>query len=264
MPREPTEDFEVFCVRRHPRSQFLGGAVVFPGGKVDPSDRDAAWAPLAADAQLFSSTDDQATARAFAIAACREAFEEAAILVATTPMAHEDVVALRDQLEPGAEAFQRVIRRRGLCLDLARLMPFGRWVTPTAESRRFDTRFFLALAPEGQRGAHDAVETTSGFWARPTEVLDQFDRAEVELAPPTHRSLSLLRDARSIDGAFALARSLAKAPICPKLVPVPDRGDGRGPTMALVLPGDEGHDDRDVLVPGPSRFVLRGQRWLPE
>src|SRR5690349_20074482 len=80
---------EVFCVERHKKSGFLGGAIVFPGGKLDEADRDAAWSSLA------TGTDD-ATERALRITACRETLEEAAILLVTGgALAHDDVVALR-------------------------------------------------------------------------------------------------------------------------------------------------------------------------
>jgi 8-oxo-dGTP pyrophosphatase MutT (NUDIX family) len=255
---------EVFCVVRHAKSGFLGGAVVFPGGKVDDTDRDPAWAASTTEAPRFTADDDAAIARAYAVAVCREALEEAAILLTTgAPLAHTDAIALRSLVAQGTP-FRDAIAARALTLDLVALQPFGRWVTPVAESRRFDTRFFLACAPAGQEGAHDAHETTASFWASPREVLRRFDAGELQLAPPTHRSLELLTGAASTREAFALAKRLGVEPICPQLVPLPPvEGEGEA-TMALVLPGDPEHEVHVERVPGLSRFVLRDGRWVPE
>jgi 8-oxo-dGTP pyrophosphatase MutT (NUDIX family) len=255
---------EIFCVVRHVNSGFLGGAVVFPGGKVDLADRDAGWDALATGARSFVPGEDSGLTRAFAVAACREALEEAAILpAASTALTHEDLLALRPLLAKESLGFRAALEARALSLDLAALRPFARWVTPVAESRRFDTRFFLAVAPPGQEGAHDAHETTASFWATPGEVLARFDRGELQLAPPTHRSLELLATVVTTRDALTLAGGLSLEPICPQLVPVPGATESAG-SVALVLPGDPEHDVREARVPGRSRFVLRGERWVPE
>ena len=257
---------EVFCVVRHAKSGFLGGAVVFPGGKVDPLDRDVAWSACARGAVPFVLGEDESITRSYAIAACREALEEAAILLSLgTSLTHAEVLVLRASLAIGPLSLRETLAAKGLSLDLAALHPFGRWVTPVAEGRRFDTRFFLACAPAGQEGAHDAHETTASFWASPAEVLARFDRGELQLAPPTHRSLELLATASSARAAIELAARLGVEPICPKLVPIPASSDEPAPaTMALALPGDPEHEVSVPRVPGASRFVLRGERWVPE
>jgi 8-oxo-dGTP pyrophosphatase MutT (NUDIX family) len=248
---------EVFCVVRHAKSGFMGGAVVFPGGKVDGADREPAWAAIAKGARRFGADDQDDAARAFAIAACREAMEEAAILmVEGAALSESAMLALRAELKAGTP-FRAALEARHLSLDLGALRPFARWVTPVAESRRFDTRFFIAAAPRGQEGAHDAHETTATFWRSPRSVLQSFDRGELQLMPPTHRSLERLATTSCAADALALADGCCLDPICPKLVPV-------GNTMALALPGDREHDVATSRVPGSSRFVLRGERWRPE
>jgi 8-oxo-dGTP pyrophosphatase MutT (NUDIX family) len=257
----------VLCVERHVKSGFLGGALVFPGGKVDAGDRDEAWRAVTtgAVARPFDAAEAPGDARAFGVAACREALEEAAILLAASDdVDHAHAVALREALAKDKGALRDALATRGLSLDLAALHPFARWVTPEAEGRRFDTRFFLARAPTGQTGAHDAFETTASFWGAPAEVLARFDAGEVQLAPPTHRCLELLATVTSTEEACALAGDLDLAPICPKLVTAKGATDGALDTMALVLPGDPEHDVREVRVPGLTRFVLRGDKWLPE
>jgi 8-oxo-dGTP pyrophosphatase MutT (NUDIX family) len=238
---------EVFCVVRHPKSGFLGGAVVFPGGKVDPDDASAEW-----EACVAGGEGEDRPAR---IAGCREALEEAAILpLVGGDVAHADLVDLRTR---DARAIRAFLVERGLRLDLASLHPFARWVTPAAESRRFDTRFYVTALPAGQQGAHDDRETTSSFWASAAEVLARFDEGRVQLLPPTHRTLEILAGARTMAEAIALASRMCEDPICPRLVP-------QEGTFALVLPGDPDHELGETRVPGRSRFVLRGDRWLPE
>jgi 8-oxo-dGTP pyrophosphatase MutT (NUDIX family) len=255
---------EVFCVERHKASGFLGGAVVFPGGKLDERDRDAEWldvvtAPIAPRTPI--APDDESL-RALAIAACREALEEAALLpLAGGEVAHVELVSLRDRIAHGETDLRAFLASRGLRLDLAALRPFARWITPAAESRRFDARFFLAIAGDSQLGAHDERETMASFWASPAEVLRRFDARELQLAPPTHRSLEVLAGARSCADAMAVAAAACLDPICPRLVA---HRDASGDTLALTLPGDPELDVREPRVPGRPRFVLRDGRWLPE
>jgi len=263
--RDRDGELEVFCVVRHAKSGFLGGAVVFPGGKVDHTDRHAGWAAVARGAPRFVEGEDEAVARSFAVAACREALEEAAILPAVSePLSHDETVALRATLgKDGTTTLLGELTRRHVTLDLSRLHAFARWVTPVVESRRFDTRFFLAAATEGQRGAHDAHETTASFWASPREVLRRFDAGELQVAPPTHRCFEVLSAAGSVAEAIARARTHCLDPVCPRLVKVPG-AESRDDTVGLALPGDPEHEVREVRVPGLSRFVLREGRWVPE
>ena len=245
---------EVFCVERQ-KVGFLGGAVVFPGGKLDPSDGDPAWAARS-NAPRAPWTDD--ASRALAIAACREAIEEAAILpLQGRTLAHADLLAWRARLAKKETSLLALLEGSGRSLDLAALLPFARWVTPAAESRRYDTRFYLFVASAVTTGAHDEHETTASFWAAPREVLRRFVAGELQLAPPTHRTLEILDGAGSASSAVAVAARANLEPVCPRLVT-------SGPSVALVLPGDPEHDIRESRSPGKSRYVLHGDRFLPE
>lgn len=259
--REGGDRLEVFCVQRHQGMAFMGGAVVFPGGKLDPADRafrGAATEPVATGARLVDD-GDPATLRALAIAACREAVEEAAILPARHPdgswLDDAAAIAVRDGLE-GGRSLDAELAGRGAILDLAALIPFGRWVTPTAERRRFDARFFLLHLPAGQQGHHDGKETTRGFWDSPAGVLARFAAGEVQLAPPTTRCLELLAGSRSLDDAVGIAAAQSLLPICPQFVPADP--------PVLALPGDPAHPVAEVRIAGPTRFVLRDGRFVSE
>ena len=251
---------EVFCVERHKKSAFLGGAIVFPGGKLDAGDSDAAWATCATqpNARAAQLSKDERALRALAVAACRETLEEAAILpVHGGTVTHDELLALR----AANTSILAFLQARGMLLDLAALHPMARWVTPKAEARRYDTCFFLMVLPPGQLGAHDDHETMASFWAHPTNVLERFAAGTVQLAPPTHRTLEILASCKRAADAVALARASCLDPICPELLP---HVDGTGETLALVLPGDPAHSLREARVPGRSRFVLRDGKWLPE
>jgi hypothetical protein len=193
-----------------------------------------------------------------AVAACRESLEEAAILpIQGGIVTDAELSSLRRAQDKDTSALRAHLEKNGLALDLAALHPFARWITPAAENRRFDARFFVAVAPEGQTGAHDESETMASFWAAPRAVLERFDAGEVQLAPPTHRTLEILSASKTAQAAIEQAKRFTLEPICPRLVKHED-------TMALTLPGDPEHDVREARVTGTSRFVLRDGRFRPE
>ncbi len=254
---------EIFCVERQ-KIGFLGGAVVFPGGKLDASDLDPEWersvTPPRARGAAFAR--DGTELRGLAVAACREALEEAAILpVAGAAPTHADLLDWRSRLAERVSTLRPILAARGLKIDLASLHPFARWITPVAESRRFDTRFFLFAASAAVTGVHDDHETTASFWALPSEVLARHARRELVLPPPTHRTLEILSAARDARDAVAIASVACLEPVCPRVVV---QRDAQGETVAIVLPGDPEHDVRVVRAPGKSRYVLRDGRFFPE
>jgi 8-oxo-dGTP pyrophosphatase MutT (NUDIX family) len=262
--RDGVPGLEVFFVLRHTKSSFLGGAVVFPGGKVDPSDEDAAWdaratAPHPRTEAMVAGVDghDAPSARALAVAACRETLEEGRILPLDAPIGDAEVEALRLALLASPGSLGAALAQRGRNLALDALVPWARWVTPEAEARRFDARFFLLELPAGQVGRHDEHETTMSFWGRPAEVLERFMRGEIFLAPPTTRTLELLAACPDVRAARAVAMEQSLLPVCPSFQP----GDE---APFLALPGDPAHDVRERRVSGPTRFVLRDGRFVSE
>ena len=228
----------------------MGGLLVFPGGKVDAEDHDPEW-----DGLIHGHKD------AYAIAAERETLEEACMLhVSGKTVEHEVLLHLRAELAKDPKALRAFLRTNEWKLDLSALVSLSRWITPTAESRRFDARFYVAVAPAGQPGAHDEHETVKSFWASPAEVLARWAKGDVALAPPTHATLAHLATCKTPEAALSFAAGATKEPICPKLVK-------HGDTLALTLPGDPEHEvaERRIFESGgPSRYVLRGERWMPE
>ena len=260
--RDAHPGVEVFCVKRHAKSGFMGGAVVFPGGKVDAADRAEAWArqSTALSPRVRALAELETDARGYAIAALRELLEEGAMLpVAGGALDDAGALALRDALAAGA-ALSELLAGRGLRADVARLEAIARWVTPAAETRRYDTRFYLLACPEGQSGRHDEHETTTSFWKRPSEVLELWERGEVFLAPPTARTLDVLSPAESVESALEIARSEPLDPLCPFFT-------REGDSVLLALPGDPLYPElhpEPVDPRAPTRFVMQDGRFVPQ
>lgn len=257
--RDGSEGLEVFAIVRHAKSGFLGGAAAFPGGKVDASDEGEAWdALVVGEAPGWPGDPDPlpVSPRALAVAACREALEETALLPSVPGIDGDAALGLRASLGE-ARSFATALSERGLRLDLSALVPFARWVTPRAEARRFDAVFFLLGLPSGQVGESDAHETTQGFWARPADLLAKWEKGELFMAPPTTRSLEILAASADVASALAAARSQSLRVVMPEFVPSETGG-------LLALPGDPLHPVREKRVPGTTRFVLRDGRFVGE
>jgi 8-oxo-dGTP pyrophosphatase MutT (NUDIX family) len=151
-----------------------------------------------------------------------------------------------------------------ITIDPASLVFFAHWITPSAEPKRFDARFYVAAMPPGQEARHDTVETVDALWATPAEVLRRYGLGELKLPPPTIRNLEDLAPHGSVEAALSWARTRPVSPILPKLIPV----DG---TIAIVFPWDPEYPtlpgDGEPIAPahavaqGASRFVLAEGRW---
>jgi 8-oxo-dGTP pyrophosphatase MutT (NUDIX family) len=253
--RDVAGGIEVFCVRRHGKSAFMGGVVVFPGGKLDAADGAAHALGNGVHPRAAQFADDAAHASALTICACRESLEEAALLPCDPDIDAAHAERLRSDLTHHAD-FAKLLRSEGLTLRTADLVPFARWITPEAEARRYDARFFVTRRPAGQEGRHDDHETTSSMWATPARLLEAFHRGDLVLAPPTLRTLELLLPLATVEQAMELASTQSLLPIRPRLVP-------HDPPM-LTLPGDPTHEHDDVRVAGATRFVLRDGKFVSE
>jgi 8-oxo-dGTP pyrophosphatase MutT (NUDIX family) len=208
--RDGRDGLEVFMVRRTDAAVFSPGAHVFPGGALDREDRRVEF-------ELRCDGLDDATASAilgvptgglgYFVAAARECFEEAGLLLARRDgelVADVDRYrAHRDALNSGERSMHDVCVAASLTLAVDLLMPFGHWITPVGPPRRFDTRFFVAPAPAGQDPSHDGQETTEGLWMRPANVLAAADRGHVDLIEPTRHTLSALAEHDCVDDVFA-------------------------------------------------------------
>jgi 8-oxo-dGTP pyrophosphatase MutT (NUDIX family) len=197
--------FEVLMVKRHHQIDFAAGALVFPGGKSHAGDHDPAWADHAIGWE--SVGDDGAPLR---IAAIREAYEEAGVLLARDAAgeiyAGEAAIDVRAAVAEDRVAFLDVIRELGLKLDLSALTIFARWITPPLMSKRFDTWFYVAHAPAAQLAVCDGHEAVDAEWIAPGEALALAASGQRKVIFPTRMNLQLLAESVSAAGAIDTAR----------------------------------------------------------
>ena len=199
-------DLQVLMLKRNARSIFVGDMWVFPGGAVDPED-----GTPEADAVVEGLTDTQASKSlgidkggvAFWVAALRETFEEAGILLARTPGddrlvdlspsdTEERFATYRAGVNAGEVDFVSMVREQGLVLDGSGVHYVCRWVTPLGAPRRYDTRFFVTAMPEGQQALHDDDEAVHHEWIRPAEALALNESDEMLMMTPTVSMLNRL------------------------------------------------------------------------
>ena len=226
--------FEVLMVKRHHQIDFASGALVFPGGKTHAGDDDPAWA-----GHVLGWGDFDAVQRGLRIAAIREVFEEAGILLArhTDGSAMGDDVApmaVRKAVDAGTTAFLDVVKDLDAKLDLHALTVFARWITPPLTPKRFDTWFYAAHAPADQLAACDGRETVDAEWIAPSEVLRLAAAGERKVIFPTRMNVQLLAESTSAEDCLAQARARTLVTVLPQ---IQSRDSGR----VLVLPPDAGY-----------------------
>jgi 8-oxo-dGTP pyrophosphatase MutT (NUDIX family) len=247
--RDGPDGFEVLMLRRNLRSDFVGGAYVFPGGGVDEADS----GPLA-ESLVIGPSDDVASRRlglergglAYYVACLRELFEEAGLLVVCdaggVPQALSDTRTVermaqhRRSVNERSQRFLDMMQTENLLLDLRELEYVAHWVTPVGPPRRFDTRFFVALAPTGQVATHDAGETVADTWVRPVDALEAQLRGEFEMILPTIRNLQSIAHFNSAKDVLDYARAKSDIPrIEPRIVNVDNE-------LRILTPGDDGYE----------------------
>jgi 8-oxo-dGTP pyrophosphatase MutT (NUDIX family) len=254
--RDGAAGLEVFMLRRALGASFAGGVYVFPGGRVDAADHAGELEAICDD------LDDQAASArlgvdrgglAFWVAAIRECFEEAGVLLAR-PDDGDDAIRFDD---PSTEHRFGVARRavhsgerslvdlcagEGLRLITGLVQYVAHWITPIGEPKRFDTRFFLALAPAAQEPLHDDSETIASLWVTPRDALARGAAGELELYLPTIRNLEFLDQHASAEAALAAGAAIASPPaIMPRMR---YRDDGR--FLGIVLPDDADYESTPV------------------
>lgn len=225
--------FEVLMVKRHHQIDFASGALVFPGGKTEAGDSDPAWSGHCADWEAFAPDE-----RVLRIAAIREAFEEAGILLATGSGAlwsnEADVMAARGSVERGERPFLDLVSSLNVKLDLSALTRFARWITPVMMPKRFDTHFFLAVAPSDQLAICDGRETVDAEWVAPNEALALAETGARTIIFPTRMNLKLLGESLDAGAAVAAARRRPEVTVTPWV-------EQRPTGSVLVIPPDAGY-----------------------
>ncbi|MFD8016104.1 NUDIX hydrolase [Streptomyces sp. NPDC059762] len=240
---------EVHMLRRRASMAFAGGAYAYPGGGVDPRDEQPVrWAgPALEEWADRLGLDDPAQAQAVVCAAVRETFEEAGVLLAgETPdtvvgdTTGEGWERDRAALVARELSFADFLDRRGLALRSDLLGAWARWITPEFEQRRYDTWFFVAALPEGQRTRDVSGEADRTVWIRPADAAAGYDRGELTMMPPTIATLRSLQPCSTAAEALAAA---GKQSMTPVLAHARVEGD----QVVLTWPG---HDEFTKRVGG--------------
>jgi 8-oxo-dGTP pyrophosphatase MutT (NUDIX family) len=253
--RDGSEGIEVFMVERHREIDFASGALVFPGGKVDPEDSDAAWGELAAQGPA-------APDRSLFVAAGRETFEEAGLMLARqrgrqaivdADAAHRLVDRHRAGLLKREATFIDIVRGEGLELALDLMVPFAHWITPERVPKRFDTHFFLIAAPVVQLGAHDGGESVEGLWITPQRALSDAEAGIRTLVFATRMNLTKLARYSTVAEAVSVTRSKPVVTVMPKV-----KGSPQG--RFLQIPAEADYGVTEVFVEEGSRFGMPALR----
>jgi 8-oxo-dGTP pyrophosphatase MutT (NUDIX family) len=249
--RDGAKGIEVFMVVRHHEIDFASGAIVFPGGKVDAQDGSEDWQDLAAEAPA-------APQRAFFVAAGRETFEEAGLVLARrrgslelvdAAAADRLVAGHRGRLLKGEASFADILRGEGLTLALDLMVPFAHWITPEPMPKRFDTHFFLIAAPVSQVGAHDGTESVEGLWIAPQDALAEAEAGRRTLVFATRMNLAKLARYRTVADAVAATRAKPVVTVVPRVKRTPE---GRW----LQIPAEADYGVTEVFVGDGSTFGM--------
>jgi len=283
--KEP-EGFEVFLLKRHEKSSFMGGNFVYPGGRVDRDDGSLESCSLSKgitfeEAQkILGGITSPEEGFAYWIAGIRELFEEAGILLAYDQSGNffqfknrdeqERFLNYRNSLQQGKMTICEMAQKEKLSLALDQLHYYAHWITPEARSERFDTRFFLAHYPLGQEASHDQKETTAGVWLTPRKALEENLKGEVILSPPTLKTLEDLSRFKTIDEVFSSQKMKDIRPILPILTKI-----SSGPLIIFPwdpeyeiyqkggIPVHLDHGQPSQRGDNTTRLILKEGIWLP-
>ena len=243
--RDAEAGLEVFMVQRHHQIDFASGALVFPGGKVDERDADQA---IRATSPGAADLDD--VELAFRVAAVREAFEECGVLLARPRGSRALVDAARLEtldsrwrvpLVKNDATMAEMVAAEDLDIAVELLVPFAHWITPPMMPKRFDTKFYVAIAPSDHLALHDGEESVNSVWITPAEAIADGRAKRRTVIFPT--LMQLVKLERSTSAASALADALADTilTVTPELVDTPDG-------QALRIPAEAGYGITQVLI----------------
>jgi 8-oxo-dGTP pyrophosphatase MutT (NUDIX family) len=252
--RESSGELEVLMMRRDSALSFMAGMWVFPGGRLDPADASPAIRKRIRDIPDPGRDDlrareggalDADTALALTVAACRETFEEAGVLLARDatgrPCDPGRVAALqtrREAVASNASEFAALLESEDLYLDLAPLVYWSHWITPSVEPKRFDTRFFAIAVPPGQGASADLGELTHHEWVQPARAEEAIASGLIRVVPPTLLTLEDLAESHArhgdLEAMLAAERGRPAPPVMPRIA-------AQGEEIHVLMPWDPGY-----------------------
>ncbi len=237
--RDSAEGLEVFMVVRHHQIDFASGALVFPGGKVDPRDRHENVRGLVDGAEDLDDWEF-----AMRVAAIREAYEECGVLLARDEKTGALVNAARltelehrrDALNKGEIGISDMLAEEGLRLAADLLTPYAHWITPNMMPKRFDTRFYLALAPEDHLAVHDGSESVDSVWIKPLDAVREAEEGKRTIIFPTRVNVQKLGRHANATHAIETARAARIVTVEPQVT----KNEAGEPV--LRIPVEAGYD----------------------
>ena len=239
-------DLQVFMMERHANTAFAGGMWVFPGGSVDATDDSTEFQAISihrSDVQASQLMGLEFGGLAYYIAAIREAFEEAGILLAlekdtllpldlSRPDVKKRFQRHRDDINDSSRNFIEIIKDEKLIMDAGEMHYIARWITPAGPPRRFDARFFIARMPVNQTPIHDDGELVHSKWISPKQVLSKAKTEEMVLMSPT---LRMVKNLALFDSAVQVIESASANQVDQLARVLPD-------TRVIVMPGEDGYE----------------------
>ena len=243
--RDQSDGIEVLMVQRTRKADFAGGALLFPGGKVDATDYE-----VIRSGRCALESDIPENLRALRVAGVREVFEEANVLFVKEDGAEELITNGRaDAIS--AKYRQPLLNNEVTLLDIAeaenlkiasdRLVPFAHWITPVKGQKRFDTHFLVARAPQGQLALHDGSETLETVWIAPATAIADAEAGARRIVFPTRMNLKKVGQAATADEAVALAVRTPVVTVLPEVHEV----DGK---RHLKIPIEAGYGLSEAVV----------------
>lgn len=287
LTRDSSEGIQVLLLQRTWDASFMPGFYVFPGGAVDEADqRCDRFLTGGDDAAISHDLGIEAGGSHYMVAAIRESFEEAGVLLALDdnggflPQDHP-VFAERDAMIAGDQTLAGICHQYNLDLPVDRLAYLAHWITPPGPPRRFDTRFFVAVMPEGQTPAHDRIETIDHVWLTPEQAMDEHRQGTRLFASPTLRTLRILAGFKTTSDLLRHAQAQPPRPAPSKPWPATRQGkpvqvepgtpafeevnkidpEGRGHALAEIVPGEAVQLAEGVIrltCPNPSAMTGPG------
>ncbi|MBN1614902.1 MAG: hypothetical protein JW950_10595 [Deltaproteobacteria bacterium] len=267
--------YEILLMRRHSNQSFMGGAYVFPGGRLDDADCDPGLhryikgITAGCACRLLQEPDlPEDRALGLFVAAVRETFEEAGVLLIcgsageaidfTDADTADRFLACRRALNQRATTLAEIARRENISFAMDYLVPFAHWITPEMVPKRFNTRFFLAWLPDGQVPVHDSVELVESRWIAPEDALKLHQAGEILLMPPTLKNMEDLNAFRTADELFEATKRREIRAILPQ--PLEEAGG-----FGIKLPHDSEYTIAGYKQPPrmgeSSRIVMDNGTW---
>jgi 8-oxo-dGTP pyrophosphatase MutT (NUDIX family) len=247
--RDAGSEVEILLGKRHPNMRFMAGAHVFPGGSVHDNDRGAVLAErVRVSARAWPGSQDAELDRLHALAVIRETLEEVGLLLGCETITMDQLARLRDSVRAGAD-FGDSLAAAGVSLDLSALTPLIRWITPRQEPIRFDTRFYVARAPDDQIADADPREVVELDWMTPTAAFAGAQAGRLRLSPPTRRTLEEIAALPSVGSLLEFAAQSH----APTIEPVMRVIDGK---RMILYPGDPDHPVSKPALRGLTRAVF--------